>query len=212
MNVYRTQPLRFPSLHLEHLFLTGFTLNPTLTISEDELWYVWCLTVLHATKLVLLVQPTLRYITTPDHAPSLLWTLLEWFSPLTWWRKQLQNISIHHQLNRLPNQEADLFTLVFIIHRPYFQHPVTKDYWTQDQAYEWKTFPHPFPLNNDPTIISVLKTYFLELNNVQPAPPDICHTSIGPSHSLEFLPRSSEHTPGSSSGPKGILVREERPD
>ena len=132
MNVYRTQPLRFPSLHLDHLFLTGFTLNPTLTISKDELWYVWCLTVLYATKLILPVQPTLRYITTPDHAPSLLWTLLEWFSPLTWWRKQLKNISIHHQLNKLPDQEANLFTLVFIIHKPYFQHPVTKDYWTQD--------------------------------------------------------------------------------
>ena len=72
MNVYRTQSLRFPSLHLEHLFLIGITLNPSLTILEDELWYVWCLTVLYATKLVLPVQPTLRYISTPDHAPSLL--------------------------------------------------------------------------------------------------------------------------------------------
>ncbi|KAH9769360.1 hypothetical protein KPL71_011968 [Citrus sinensis] len=155
MNVYRTQPLCFPSLHLEHLFLTGFTLNPTMTISEDELWYVWCLTVLYATKFVLPVQPTLR---------------------------------------------------------SYFQHPVTKDYWTQDQPYEWKTFPHPFPLNHDPTIISVLKAYLLELNNIQPAPTDIYHTSIGPSHSLEFLPRIRENTPGSSSSPQGILVREECPD
>ena len=73
-------------------------------------------------------------------------------------------------------------------------------------------FPHPFPLNHDPTIISVLKTYLLELNNVQPAPTDIYHTSVGPSHSLEFLPRAQENTPGSSSSPKGILVREECPD
>ena len=36
MNVYRTQPVRFPSRYLEHLFLTGFT-------------------ILYATKLVLLV-------------------------------------------------------------------------------------------------------------------------------------------------------------
>ena len=96
MNVYKTQPLRLPSLHLEHLFLTRFTLSPNLTISKDELWYIWCLTVLYVTKLVLHVQPTLRHITTPDHAPSLLWTLLEWFSPFTWWHKQLQNISLHH--------------------------------------------------------------------------------------------------------------------
>ena len=105
-----------------------------------------------------------------------------------------------------------MFTSVFIIPRPYFQHPVTKDYWTLDQAYEWKRFPHLFPLNHDPTIISVLKAYLLELNNVQPAPIDIYHTSIGPSHSLEFLPRVRENTPGSSSSPKGILVREEHPD
>ena len=72
MNVHKTQPLQFPSLHLEHLFFTEFTLSPNLTISEDELWYVWCLTVLYATKLVFPIQPTLRHISTPDHASSLL--------------------------------------------------------------------------------------------------------------------------------------------
>ena len=81
-----------------------------------------------------------------------------------------------------------MFTLVFIVHRPYFQHPQTKDYWTQDMAYEWKTFTHPFPLNHDPTIISTLKAYLLELNNVQPVSINIHHTSIGPSHTLEIIP------------------------
>ena len=123
MNVHRTKPERFPFLSLEHLFLFGFTIVPSLTISEDELWYMWCLIVLLATKLVLPVRPTLRYISTPDHAPTLLWTLLEWFSPLTWWRKQLQNISNFHQLDRIPDQKVDMFTLVFIVHIPYFQHP-----------------------------------------------------------------------------------------
>ena len=123
MNVHRTKPERFPSLCLEHLFLSGFTIVPSLTISEDELWYMWCLTILFATKLVLPIRPTLRHISTPDHAPTLLWTLLERFSPLTWWRKQLQNISNFHQLDQIPDQEADMFTSVFIVHRPYFQHP-----------------------------------------------------------------------------------------
>ena len=100
---------------------------------------------------------------TPDHPPTILWMLLEWFSPLTWWRKQLQNLSNFYQLDRIPDQEADMFTSVFIVHKPYFQHPETKDYWTQDMAYEWKTFPHPFPLDHDPTIISTLKAYLLEL-------------------------------------------------
>ena len=119
MNVHRTKPERFPSLCLEHMFLSGFTIVPSLTISENELWYMWCLTVLFATKLVLPVRPTLRHISTPDHAPTLLWTLLERFSPLTWWRKQLQNISNFHQLDRIPDQEADMFTSVFIVHMPY---------------------------------------------------------------------------------------------
>lgn len=52
----------------------------------------------------------------------------------------------------------------------------------------------------------------MELNNVQPAHLDIYHTFIGPSHSLEILPKTQTYTPGSSSGPQGILVREERPD
>ncbi|KAH9686146.1 hypothetical protein KPL70_014257 [Citrus sinensis] len=212
MNVHGTKPERFPSLCLEHLFLSGFTIVPSLTISEDELWYMWCLTVLFATKLVLPIRPTLRHISTPDHAPTLLWTLLEWFSPLTWWRKQLQNISNFYQLDQIPYQEANMFTSVFIVHMPYFQHPQTKDYWTQDMAYEWKTFPHPFPLDHDPTIISTLKAYLLELNNVQPVPTDIHHTSIGPSHTLEILPGTQICTPGSSSSPHVILVREQLPN
>ncbi|KAH9792620.1 hypothetical protein KPL71_004198 [Citrus sinensis] len=132
-NVHITKPERFPSLCLEHLFLSGFTIVPSLTIFEDELW-------------------------------------------------------------------------------PYFQHPQTKDYWTQDMAYEWKTFPHPFPLDHDPTIISTLKAYLLELNNIPPAPTDIHHTSIGPSHTLEILPSTQICTLGSSSSPHGILVQEQRPD
>ncbi|KAH9769445.1 hypothetical protein KPL71_012005 [Citrus sinensis] len=120
----------------------------------------------------------------------------------------------HYQwtLDRIPDQEADMFTSVFIVHKPHFQHPETKDYWTQDMAYEWKTFPHPFPLNHDPTIISMLKAYLLELNNVQPVLTNIHHTSIGPSHILEIIPRTQTCTPESSSSPHGILVREQRPD
>ena len=79
-------------------------------------------------------------------------------------------------------------------------------------AYKWKTFPHPFPLNHDPTIISTLKAYLLKLNNVQPVPTDIHHTSIGPSHTLEIIPGTQICTPRSSSSPHGILVREQRPD
>ena len=124
----------------------------------------------------------------------------------------MQNLSNFYQLDRIPDQEADMFTLVFMVHRPYFQHPETKDYWTQDMAYEWKTFPHPFLLDHDPTIISTLKAYLLELNNIQPVPTNIHHTSSGPSHTLEVILRTQICTPVSSSSPHGILVREQRPN
>ena len=40
----------------------------------------------------------------------------------------------------------------------------------------------------------------------------IHHTSIGPSHTLEIIPKEQTCTPGSSSSPRGILIMEQRPD
>ncbi|KAH9680173.1 hypothetical protein KPL71_026451 [Citrus sinensis] len=191
--------------------IDGLTLSH-LSISEDELWYMWCLTTLYATKLVFPVKPVLRHITTPEFSSDLLWTLLEWYSPLTWWRKQLQNLCTFHSLNRITEHEANMFTTVFIVHRPYFQHPETRDFWTQDMAYECKTYPHHYPLIHDTSITSVLRAYLMELNNVQPPATNIHHTSVGPSHNLEIVPKTQTCTPGSSSSPHGILVMEQRPD
>ena len=94
-NVQSKKPDRFPSLGIENMFLTGLTLS-SLTICEDELWYMWCLTTLYATKLVFPVKPVLTHITTLEFSSDLLWTLLEWYSPLTWWRKQLKNLRTFH--------------------------------------------------------------------------------------------------------------------
>ncbi|KAH9780711.1 hypothetical protein KPL71_008183 [Citrus sinensis] len=192
-------------------FLTRLTLS-SLSISEDELWYMWCLTTLYATKLVFPIRPVLAHLTTPEFSPDLLWTLFEWYSPLTWWRKQLQHLCTFHGLDNMPEQEANMWTTVFIVHRPYFQHPETRDYWTQDMAYEWRTYPHPYTLIHDTSVSSVLKAYLMELNNVPPPAINIHHTSIGPSHTLEVIPKTQGCTPGSSSSPQGILVMEQRPD
>ncbi|KAH9680015.1 hypothetical protein KPL71_026374 [Citrus sinensis] len=72
-NVQTKKPDRFLNLCMEHLFLTGLTLS----ISEDELWYMWCLTTLYATKLVFPIRPVLTHLTTPEFSPDLLWTLFE---------------------------------------------------------------------------------------------------------------------------------------
>ncbi|KAH9752132.1 hypothetical protein KPL71_014579 [Citrus sinensis] len=79
-------------------------------------------------------------------------------------------------------------------------------------AYEWKTYPHPYPLIHDTSVTSVLRAYLMELNNVQPPATNIHHTSVEPSHSLEIVPKTQACTPGSSSSPHGILIMEQRPD
>ena len=132
MKVHQHKPYNFPSFNPDKLFLTGLTIDPFVSIIEDELWYLWCLTVLYATKIIFPVQYILCHLFDPSQTSSLLWTLFEWFSPLSWWRKQLQSICDKNHLN-------------ILVHQPYFQHPVTKLFWTQHQAYEWIIVPHPFP-------------------------------------------------------------------
>ncbi|KAH9763365.1 hypothetical protein KPL70_001143 [Citrus sinensis] len=202
-----TDPFPFSTFHPENLFLTGLTLDPTRDTTEDVLWYIWCLTVLYATKLVLPISPTLDHLLNPDNATSLTWTLLEWFSPIPWWRKKLQQLSEIYNLDRMPAPEAQMFTSVFIIHRPYFQHPDTHLFWTQDQVYEWFTAPHIAVIEND--IQDVLHNYLCQLNHQPPPLKDISHTSLGPQHDLLMIP-----TPSAISKPKstGIIIKEERPD
>ncbi|KAH9780609.1 hypothetical protein KPL71_008138 [Citrus sinensis] len=197
----------FSTFHPENLFLTGLTLYPSRDITEDELWYIWCLTVLYATKLVLPIIPTLNNLLNPDKATSLTWTLLEWFSPIPWWRKKLQQLSEIYNLERMPASEAQMFTSIFIIHRPYFQHPDINLFWTQDQVYEWFTTPHPAVIKNE--IQSNLHNYLCQLNHQAPPHRDIFHTSLGPQHDLIMIP-----TPSAISKPKstGIIIKEEKPN
>ena len=108
----------------------------------------------------------------------------------------------------MPEEEGNMWTTAFIVHMPYFQHPETHDYWTQDMAYEWKTYPHPYTFIHDRSVTNVLKTYLMDLNNVPLPATNIHYTSIGPSHTLEIIPNSQGCTPGSSSSPQGILVME----
>ncbi|KAH9792652.1 hypothetical protein KPL71_004214 [Citrus sinensis] len=193
-----TEPFPFSSFHPENLFLTGLTLDPSRETTEDVLWYIWCLTVLYATKLVLPITPTLEHLLDPDKATSLTWTLLEWFSPIPWWRKKLQQLSEIYNLERMSASVAPLFTSVFIIHRPYFQHPDTNLFWTQDQVYEWFTAPHPTVIDNE--IQDVLHNYLCQLNHQPPPLKDIFHTSLGPQHDLLMIPTPSAISKPRSTG------------
>ena len=79
-------------------------------------------------------------------------------------------------------------------------------------TYEWRSYPHPYTIILDTSVTSVLKAYLMELNNVPPPATNIHHTSIGPLHTLEIIPKTQGCTLGSSSSPQGILVMEQCPD
>ncbi|KAH9698070.1 hypothetical protein KPL71_023867 [Citrus sinensis] len=90
---------------------------------------------------------------------------------------------------------------------PYFQHPDTNLFWTQDQVYEWFTAPHIVVIENE--IQSTLHNYLCQLNHQTPPHKDIFHTSLGPQHDLIMIPTLS-----AISKPKctGIIIKEEKPD
>ena len=92
MNIYMSskESIFFPSFHPNHFFLTRLVITPHRDITKDELWYIWCLTVLYAIKIVFPVLPLLNKLNHLELSTSLTWTLFEWFSPLPWWRKKLQ--------------------------------------------------------------------------------------------------------------------------
>ncbi|KAH9657947.1 hypothetical protein KPL70_023285 [Citrus sinensis] len=196
---------QFLTFHPENLFLTGLFIPSVRDISDDELWYFWCLTALHATQLIIPLAYTVNTLNNPSKATSLLWTLLEWFSPIPQWRSQLQQLSHNHHLSTIPSHEAEKFTSVFIVHRPYFRHPETAAFFAQPQISHYHTTPHPSTLDQDPMFKKALMNHLLSLNHVPPPPQDIISSSIGPRHDMFMVPNPS----GSS---KGIIIKEERPD
>ncbi|KAH9780668.1 hypothetical protein KPL71_008167 [Citrus sinensis] len=196
---------QFLTFHPENLFLTGFFIPSVRDISDDELWYFWCLTVLHATQLIIPLAYIVSTLNNPSKATSLLWTLLEWFSPIPQWRSQLQQLSHNHHLSTIPSYEAEKFTSVFIVHRPYFRHPKTTAFFAQPQISHYHTTPHPSTLDQDPMFKKALMNHLLSLNHVPPPPQDIISSSIGPRHEMFMVPNPS----GSS---KGIIIKEERPN
>ena len=79
MNIYMMskEPMFFPSFHPDHIFLTRLVITPHRDITEDELWYTWCLIVLYATKMVFPVLLFLTKLNDPESSTSLTWTLFE---------------------------------------------------------------------------------------------------------------------------------------
>ena len=102
-----------------------------------------------------------------------------------------------------------MWTFVFIIHRPYFQHLDKNCFWTQDKVFEWFTTPHPSILEQDDRVQKELYNFLCELNHQLAPHRDISHTSLGPQHDIIMIP-----TPSAISKPKstGIIIKEEKSD
>ncbi|KAH9649328.1 hypothetical protein KPL70_025939 [Citrus sinensis] len=123
--------------------------------------------------------------------------------------RKLQQIADTHRLLELPDQEGKQFTSALIIQRPYFQHPHTKDFWTQNQSYEWTTVPHIACLEQDFQIKTSLKNFLMELNHIPLDQPDILHTFLGPKLEMFMIPTPSLHSQPPN---HGIIIKEEKPD
>jgi len=100
-------------------------------ICEPTLWAIWCKTVQRSIPLALKVQETYNILNDPFKHDYLFWTLLEWFSPIPWWRHELEKI-FHYQRKR--NVDLSKSTSIVIIHRPYYQNH-SRAIWSKNKAY-----------------------------------------------------------------------------
>jgi len=105
-------------------------------ICEPTLWVIWCKIVQRSIPLALKVQETYNILNDPFKHDYLFWTLLEWFSPIPWWRHELEKI-LHYQRQR--NVDLSKSTSIVIIHRPYYQNH-SRAIWSKNKAYFWGTF------------------------------------------------------------------------
>ncbi|QCD84057.1 hypothetical protein DEO72_LG2g4407 [Vigna unguiculata] len=131
-------------------------------ICEPTLWAIWCKSVQRSIPLALKVQETYNILTDPSKQDYLFWTLLEWFSPIPWWRHELEKI-IHYQRQR--NVDISKSTSIIIIHRPYFQNH-SGAIWSKNKAYIWGTFDeYPIPDSYRQQLVRHLKEIPQEENH-----------------------------------------------
>ncbi|KAH9717281.1 transposon Tf2-2 polyprotein [Citrus sinensis] len=197
------EPFPFSSFHPENLFLTGLTLDPSRETTEDVLWYLWCLRVFYATKLVLPITPTLEHLLDPDKATSLTWTLLEWFSPIPWWRKKLQQLSEIYNLEPvIENEIQDVLHnyLCQLNHQP----PPLKDIFHTSLGPQ-----HDLLMIPTPSAISKPKSTGIIIKEEKPDYTDFLYQDsqdpwedfLPLSQHLQQFPQPSMNEPGSSSQP-----------
>ncbi|RDX72215.1 hypothetical protein CR513_48325, partial [Mucuna pruriens] len=89
-------------------------------LCEPTLWAIWCKTVEYSVPIALRTKVAYDILMNPDKKDYLFWTLLEWFSPLSWWREELRRIINFEEERRIPGVKYPPLTSIVIILRPYF--------------------------------------------------------------------------------------------
>ena len=103
------------------------------------LWFLWCLSVLHHHAIVFPLQDLYGHLHDPAQQHSLLWTFLQWFDSLSYWRTQLTKLMGQYNIWKLDPDTASSVSCIWIFHRPYRYNPHKKLLWTHNVNYEWHT-------------------------------------------------------------------------
>ncbi|KAL5743445.1 hypothetical protein ACOSQ2_026561 [Xanthoceras sorbifolium] len=112
---------------------------------------------------------------------TLIWTFLQWFLPLSTWRKYLTKLMGNHNIWKMDDHMSNKITCIFIFHRPYMFNTNTKLLWTINNAYEYQTV---YDMDVQwPTIYPLLMEFLCKANSLQPDYP----------HNMFILP--DVHTP-----------------
>ncbi|MCI11021.1 hypothetical protein A2U01_0032120 [Trifolium medium] len=80
-----------------------------------------------------------QHLMDPKNHKSLIWTTLKWYSPLEWWRKQLDPILNEVRKRKMAPEAISNLKTVFMVHRPYQIDPRTKILICGSYAELWET-------------------------------------------------------------------------
>ncbi|RDX66835.1 hypothetical protein CR513_54360, partial [Mucuna pruriens] len=168
---------------MKYKVTTPFMFNPNnLYGGEATLWAIWCKTVEYSIPIALRTKAAYDILMNPNKEDYLFWTLLEWFSPLNWWREELRRIINFEENRRIPYVNYPPLTSIIIFHRPYFQDPNGQIWW-KNIAYFWGTFEdYPLDESNKVQLLQHLK----EINSTGSS-----SSTVNPFPLNQFVPSSS---------------------
>ncbi|RDY13610.1 hypothetical protein CR513_01438, partial [Mucuna pruriens] len=172
-------------------------------LCEPTLWAIWCKIVQYYIPIALKTREAYDILMNPDKEDFLFWTLLEWFSPLQWWRDELRRIIMFEEGRRLPGEKYPPLTSIFMIHRPYFQ-GTEGQLGSHNIAYSWGTFEE-YPL--DESYSTQLSMHLREINSFKKSPVDTAPDNLN----RRLIPASNQgqQQPSSSKTTTEYFIPEE---